>query len=177
MKDTQLNHNHLKQIFIIRHAKSSWSYPGLRDHERPLNKRGLRDAPLMGNLLKSKYPNIDLFITSHARRAHDTAVFISEAYQVAKSDLVIEHDLYHASDADFLYTMQSQPNQIQSIALFSHNPGITYFANRFTENYIDNVPTTGIVVLKSTSDIWASVNSSNTKLVDFLYPKKDLDIY
>lgn len=147
------------------------------DHERPLNKRGLRDAPLMAKLLHSRYPHIDMFYSSHAVRAFETAKYMVDAYNLEPSCIQIEQDLYHASDSDFYYLIQSQQNEVSHIALFSHNPGITYFINKFSDAYIDNVPTTGIVVLKSSADSWSELNTSNTKLVDFMYPKKDLSIY
>jgi phosphohistidine phosphatase len=177
LKDKKLNRNTLKLIFIIRHAKSSWSNPGLIDNQRPLNSRGLRDAPLMAALLKSNYSQIDRFYSSHAVRAFETAKFIAQAYGALKSDIHIEYDLYHASENDFTYLIQSQSDELESIALFSHNPGITYYINRYSDVYIDNVPTSGIVVLRSTSDKWSNVNTSNTKMIDFFYPKKDLSIY
>ena len=131
----------------------------------------------MASLLQSKYPHIDRFYSSHAVRALSTAKVVANAYDVPPSNIQIEQDLYHASDNDFIYLIQSQPGELSDIALFSHNPGITYFINRFTDSYIDNVPTTGIVVLRSNAARWSEVNSSNTRLIDFMYPKKDLSIY
>ena len=131
----------------------------------------------MASLLKSKYPHIDRFYSSHAVRALSTAKDVANAYKVSPSNIQIEHDLYHASDSDFTYLIQSQQSQFSHIALFSHNPGITYFINRFTDSYIDNVPTSGIVVLRSSAESWSEVNPSNTSLIDFMCPKKDLSIY
>jgi len=144
------------------------------DVERPLNQRGLRDAPLMGELIFKYYPNIDKFYSSHAVRAHETAKHIIQGFNRSTKEIIIEHDLYHASSTDFSYLINSQSDSLSCIAMFSHNPGITYFANDFSDYYIDNVPTCGVVVLASSADKWSDVNTENTMIVNYYYPKKDL---
>ena len=128
----------------------------------------------MAKLVKRKYPKVDAFLSSPAVRAYETCKFFMQAYGKDIRDVSKEFDLYHASESEFMSVIQEVDEGLTNIALFSHNPGLTYFANRFTPGYIDNVPTCGVVVLESKASCWSDVHEENTRMVEFLYPKKDL---
>lgn len=162
----------MKSIFLIRHAKSSWANPNLRDVERPLNNRGLRDAPFMAKLLLAKASTIQKFISSPAKRALMTATYFAEAFNQSKADIVIEEKIYEAYVEDILELIQDLPEDWQEVALFGHNPTFTSLGNRFSKEYIPNVPTCGILKLQSSVESWKNFDVGNTHLAAFYYPKQ-----
>lgn len=161
----------MRTIIAIRHAKSSWASPNLTDQERPLNKRGHNDAPRMAKILKEIEGQVDIFCSSPAKRAHSTAMYFADCYEIAHNEISIEHDLYFKDESDILDLIQNQQDKHQNMMFFSHNPTITGFVNQFTDVYIDNIPTCGISILKAQVNTWQEVNSSTLKLVKSLYPK------
>jgi len=165
----------VKYIYIIRHAKSSWKEPGLKDQKRPLNKRGKHDGPKMADFLYNTIEDpIELVYSSHAVRAKTTASFFHKAFKV-KDELDIRRDLYFGNDSDVMYTIHETPENYKVIALFGHNPLWTYFVNRFQkENFIDNLPTCGIAQLVSSADTWSSILPENTSVTNIYLPKQIL---
>jgi phosphohistidine phosphatase len=161
----------LKQLFIIRHAKSSWSLPGQDDFERPLNDRGMRDAPMMAERLLAKKIGIDYMVSSPANRALTTAGFFADAYQLDKQHRKTVRSLYHAMPAVFYDVIRSLDNSYQSVAIFSHNPGITAFVNELSDARIDNMPTCGIFAIQSPIDQWKDFTERINHFWFFDYPK------
>ena len=92
----------MKTVFFIRHAKSSWEDPSLRDHDRPLNKRGLRDAPFMSKLLVGKGILADKIVSSPANRAYTTATSFAEAMKIAEEDILVRPAIYEAFPQEVL---------------------------------------------------------------------------
>lgn len=162
----------MKTVYLIRHAKSSWENPRLSDIERPLNKRGTRDAPFMAQLLYKNNIPFDAFISSPALRARTTAQCFLDAFFFPAEKLILDQSLYLADDDEILEVINELPNELNCVALFGHNPGMTYLANQFADSYIENVPTCGIVKLVSTTEDWEDLSSDNTILDSFLYPKQ-----
>jgi phosphohistidine phosphatase len=164
----------LLQLFIIRHAKSSWDNPALRDFHRPLNDRGLSVAPRMSKFMQQFTPSPDLLISSPARRAIDTAAFFAEAYQVPFADIVQEPALYEASALEIMRVISQLPETARVVFLFGHNPGLTEFVNQFTNQPFINIPTCGVVLLESTAPNWRALYEENTKLKQNWFPKTSL---
>lgn len=164
----------MKQLLIIRHAKSDWSNPLLTDFERTLNDRGNRDAPLMAKRLKEKNIAIDTFVSSTANRALATAIYFAKAYDKKEKDILQLDELYHASVNIFYTTIESLQNKSNSVALFSHNPGITDFVNSLTKTRIDNMPTCSIFAIKVDIESWASFSKAKKDFWFFDYPKSIL---
>ncbi len=162
----------MKIVYLIRHAKSSWKDMSLKDIDRPLNKRGKRDAPFMGNLLKEQGVMPDMLISSPANRAYTTACHFAEALGIPKAEIIQEPRIYEAWTADILEIIQQQPEDRQTIFLFGHNPTFTSFANSFTKNYIDNVPTCGIVRIDAEIDHWKAFSEQTAKVISFQFPKQ-----
>ena len=119
----------MKTLFLLRHAKSSWTDPGLDDSERPLNKRGLENAPTMGQRFKSRQETLDLVLTSPARRARTTARLFVEACDLPSAIVSEEPELYFSGSRSIENIITSQDDRVQSLMLVFHNPDITYFAN------------------------------------------------
>ena len=92
----------MKTLILVRHAKSSWEEVGMDDAERPLNERGKKDAPQMAIRLKDKNIKVDVFISSPAKRAHKTAKYFAEEYDLSKKEILVVNKLYGASVGSFL---------------------------------------------------------------------------
>jgi phosphohistidine phosphatase len=167
----------MKTLCVIRHAKSSWDESDLADIDRPLNERGKRDARRMGKRLKEKDITPSLFLSSPAKRALSTAKRIAEIFNHKKDDIKIEKLLYHASDELILEVTKNISDKYHVVFLFAHNPGLTDFANLLTEahDFIDNVPTCGVVAFEFKCDSWKDISKENAKLWFFDFPKSKED--
>jgi phosphohistidine phosphatase len=162
----------MKSLILVRHAKSSWKDSSLADFRRPLNKRGKRDAPYMGKLLKKMGIVPDLVISSPALRAAETAKIICAELGVPEEKIRFDEDIYLAGDDDILETVNSVNENVNTLMLVGHNPGLTDFSNLLSGEFIDNIPTTGIVGLSYDTGKWAELNSSSCSIKFFEYPKK-----
>lgn len=161
----------MKQVILIRHAKSDWGNPGLDDFDRPLNERGKKDAPAMAQRLLDKKIKIEAFIASPAKRAAKTAKCFAEAFKRKKDDIVFKEKLYLAEPATFFSIITNADDKFESIAIFSHNYGITDFANMLTDVRIDNIPTCGVFALKADCNAWADFKEAKKEFLFFDYPK------
>ncbi len=163
----------MKQLTLIRHAKSSWKNAYLLDIDRPLKKRGKRDAPVMGKRLAERESIPDLVVSSPAKRAVVTAEIIAAEIEYPPEDIVVNDKLYGAGVSNLLKIIQSFDDGFEHVACIGHNPGLTDLVNQISSHFIDNVPTCGIVVMTFDIDAWASVGHVEPAQVDFDYPKKE----
>jgi phosphohistidine phosphatase len=163
----------MKQLFVIRHAKSSWDSMGLSDFDRPLNERGHRDAPVMAARLHKAGVRLDALISSPANRALTTAQYFAEAFDFKKKEIITLDRLYHAS-AETIYDVITREleDKWDSVAIFSHNPGITYFANSLGVVDLDNMPTCGVMGVRVNITSWEAFKNAPCGLILFDYPKK-----
>jgi phosphohistidine phosphatase len=161
----------MKQLLIIRHAKSSWDFTSLSDFDRELNDRGHKDAPAMAKRLIDKSIFIDAFISSTAVRAFTTAKYFANAYQLKEKDIKPFNELYHASADTIFDVIAKTGDELQSIAVFTHNPGVTDFVNMLTTTQIDDMPTCGIFAVKVHCDSWANFKDAKKEFWFFDYPK------
>ncbi|MEA1891511.1 MAG: histidine phosphatase family protein [Campylobacterota bacterium] len=159
----------MKKLYIIRHAKSSWKDLSLDDFDRPLNKRGRLDAPVMGARLKEKNILPDVIISSSALRAKITAEVIAKSVGYDK-DIQFEKDLYESSALLLYTTVMSVDDNSDTLFLFGHNTGINEFVEEYVKLY-DNVPTCGVVEIEFECDKWIDITKENAKLISFDYPK------
>lgn len=162
----------MKTLTLVRHAKSSWKHPELRDRERPLNKRGKRDAPVMGRRIAEHGIRPSLIISSPAVRAWKTAKVIAGAIGYPLEFLQREDGLYLASLDNWLDVIAAQDNGFNSIMAFGHNPGLTDFANFLSPGLTYNVPTAGVVCVNIDRDDWKLYERPSTELVVYDYPKR-----
>ena len=161
----------MKTLFLIRHAKSD-RRSGVADIERPLNGRGLSDAPEMGRRLKEKGVVFDAVYSSPAKRAFDTAKLACESAGFPPENIVRNEKFYTFSSADLLGAVESVIDEtFQKVAVFCHNFAITDLANILSGEAIDNVPTCGIVHIETDADLWANTGNEKGRLVDFDFPK------
>ncbi len=161
----------MKTIILVRHAKSSWDDFSLKDEERPLTDRGKKNAPEMARrLLKKKVP-IDAILSSPAKRAKSTAEYFASEYEIPKKKIFLIPELYMATNEAFISTIRNAPEKANSIALFSHNNGITQFANTLSETKIDHMPTCSVYAVKADISSWESFEPGKTEFYFFDYPK------
>jgi phosphohistidine phosphatase len=161
----------MKQLLLIRHAKSSWDSAEMTDFERPLNDRGKKDTPAMADRLKERGIAIDLFVSSTANRAQSTARIFMEQMLSPSNRLLLVNDLYLAPANVFGKVITALDDQFESVALFSHNPGITDFVNSLTDFRTDNVPTCGIFAVSANTNNWANFEKAKKIFLFYDYPK------
>lgn len=162
----------MKTLYLARHAKSSWDYPNLKDIDRPLNKRGERDAPEMGKRLKLRGIFPDLIISSPANRALTTCKTIAKELDYPQESIDINDEVYHAGENRLLKVVQNTDDTWLSLMIFGHNPGFTDFANSLANTQIDNIPTCGIFACTFDVEKWTDVNFGKGSTLFFDYPKK-----
>jgi phosphohistidine phosphatase len=163
----------MKILTLIRHAKSSWKDPTLPDWDRPLNKRGRRDAPMMGERLAARGAYADLLVTSPAVRAVATAEAIAAEIEYPTDEILLDERLYGADEFEILEVIQGLDDAWERVMLVGHNPGLTDLVNALSPTGIDNVPTCGIVELTYDTESWALIGRIDPVAVDYDYPKKD----
>ncbi|MCB0693234.1 MAG: histidine phosphatase family protein [Lewinellaceae bacterium] len=163
----------MRELFLVRHAKSSWDYPDLRDEERPLGARGKSDAPFMARILLEKGFVPDKLVSSTARRAQDTASHFARVYQIDPRDVALVARVYEAMPDDLMEVVHGLSDEWGTVFLFGHNPGFTVFANRFAEGFrFDNVPTCGIVRILSEASSWQDVTPGQARVDSWYFPKE-----
>ena len=162
-----------KELLLVRHAKSSWDDPYLDDHDRPLNERGLRNAPEMGKRLQEWSIRPDVWISSTALRAITTAEIIACEIGFPKEKIQQTKDLYHASATELQEFTSGLDDQIDSVVFFGHNPGMTSLVTNLYGLPIDNIPTCGVVHLQFNENTWSAVSSAPPARACFDFPKNE----
>ena len=125
----------------------------------------------MAERIKDKKMKIDLFVSSPAKRAKKTAKIFMKIYDESKKNLLLIPALYEASLLNFYDTLEIIDDKYDSIALFSHNPGITEFANSLTDYKIDNIPTCGVFAVSIQIKKWSEFRNAGKQLLFFDFPK------
>ncbi len=163
----------MKTLFINRHAKSSWKSPGLSDFDRPLNPRGLGDAPVMAKRLLVKNEKVDMIVSSPANRALTTAKVFADTLKLENDSLVENKEMYGAGTQGLLRIVNGLNDACESVMLFGHNPSFTDFAYYLTGQYISNIPTCGIVKITFDIDSWQEVSRDLGNQLYFDFPKNE----
>ena len=162
----------MKEVYLVRHAKSSWSDPELKDHDRPLNSRGKKDAPYMAARLAKSGLRVDGIVTSSAKRARQTSKAFIEAFGLSKNQVIKEKKLYHAGPKTIEKVIQDLPKGWDTVLVFGHNPGFTEAANAMQhDDYLGNVPTAGIVGCTLDVSKWSKWKLSEARRSAYYYPK------
>ena len=162
----------MKTILLIRHAKSDQTFFG-NDFERPINERGKRDAPVMAKKLLDKKLAIDVFVSSPAKRAKKTAEIFCKEYKGKEEDIIFVSALYHAAPEVFYDVIANLDDSFNNVAVFSHNPGITYFVNNLAESIkTDNMPTCAVFAVQADILHWKDFKKAAKEFLFFDYPKK-----
>ena len=162
----------MKRLYLVRHAKSSWKDPKLDDFDRPLNKRGKRDAPFMGQRLREANVRPDLIISSPAKRAAKTAKIIAAQIAYPLKKIQWTESLYAAGTLILLQVLREIDDSVERAMLVGHNPGLTLLAELLTSETIDNIPTSGAFALDLDIESWSQTGEGSGIPVFLDYPKK-----
>jgi phosphohistidine phosphatase len=162
----------MKRLTLVRHAKSDWSLAGQADWDRPLNKRGQRDAPEMARRLRSRRLKPDLILSSPAVRALTTASVMARELHVPATHVRQDERLYLASPVDILAVVHEHGGTAKHVMVFGHNPGLTDCANRLSAGeHIDNLPTCGVFTALYDVADWKDLGWGSGQDAEFDYPK------
>ncbi len=164
----------MKTLLLVRHAKSSWDTPGMKDFDRPLNERGKADAPEMAKRVKDKGINIDLLVSSPAKRAKKTAQYFAEVFGEKKAEIKLVDELYLAAPEAFIKTIHTLDDHSSSVAMFAHNPGITEFASSLSNVRVDDMPTCAVFAVQADVNHWKDFMQADKKFLFFDYPKNPI---
>ena len=160
----------MKKLYIIRHAKSDWDDPALDDYDRPLNKRGVKNAPFMGELLARKNIKPDLIISSPALRAITTAQYIAKEVNYTKA-IAPNQYIYEAFVNTLEEIVQYIHDSNDTVFLVGHNPGVSALAYVLC-GLKEQLPTSAIVEIEFNCDNWMDISKENSKFISLEYPKK-----
>jgi len=164
----------MKTLYLARHAKSYWKDQSIPDIDRPLNNRGKRDAPFMGEVLNDKMIMLDLIISSPAKRTKKTAIEIASKLGYSEKKIQFNEDLYEVSSNTIIKLIKKIEEKYDRVMIFGHNPGLTMLNNHISNHYIDNIPTCGIVALQFDKK-WSEIDKNSCKFLFFEYPKLYLE--
>ena len=159
----------MKNLILIRHAKSSWDAP-VQDKDRSISKRGITDAHLIALKTAAILPESYIVWCSAAKRAKETAYIFSEYLTIPLETIHFSDELYTFDDKKLFQMLLNCKNEHDSLILFGHNEAITNFVNKFGDIYIDNVPTTGVVHLQFETANWNTITKGKT--ITTLFPSQ-----
>ena len=160
----------MKTLLILRHAKSSWKDASLADHDRPLNKRGKRDAPRMGKLLREQNLVPDRIISSTAKRARNTATAVAKACH-CEDRVELTQEFYHAGPGAYLDVLQNVPDDNQRVMVVGHNPGMEGLVAHLTGR-METMPTAALARVALSIEKWTELDYEvQGELLDLWYPK------
>ncbi len=166
----------MKKIYLIRHAKSSWSEEGMSDYERPLNKRGKKDLHFMANRLKKFGIKPDLILSSPAKRAQKSVKIIAETIGYSMDNITYDESLYDSSYITYRYLFDSLDEKLNTIFIVAHNPTLTEVGERLSGAILTNIPTCSIVCIEFDVKSFKNIEENSGKIIFFDYPKKhDID--
>lgn len=162
----------MKTLHILRHGKSSWDYPGIDDLDRPLIDRGIKNVIATGNYLLETFGEPDIIISSPAIRALHTAMLIARTCNVSYGKVIIDERIYENYSSSIIEVVEEMPANYDKIVVVGHNPMLTEFCNLFLPDYLENLPTAGLVTLTFDIREWSIVNQQPVASKVF-FPRKD----
>lgn len=162
----------MKTLFLVRHAKSDWSNHNFSDKERPINQRGLRDAPLMAQRLKLLNIPINEIISSPAVRAWSTAKIFAEFLDYPLPKIKQEPLLYEADVKLFLSVINKLPESKDTVMIFGHNPTLTEMIDYLADHELSKLPTCGIAMIAFDLESWKFISRNTGELKMLDSPKK-----
>ncbi|RFN58271.1 SixA phosphatase family protein [Marixanthomonas ophiurae] len=156
----------MKTLYLVRHAKSSWKYE-VDDHMRPLKKRGHNDATLVSEKIKGEIESPQKIVTSDANRARTTAEYFKNALDISDDNYELTHDLYDFSGQQVMQVIKSLDNALDKVMIVGHNHAFTSTVNMMGSEKIENLPTSGFVMIEFDEDNWKDVSTGTTKKMVF----------
>lgn len=164
----------MKQLLLMRHAKSGWGQPDQTDFDRPLADRGLHDAPMMGEFMRSTNYAPEWVISSPAHRAKETTMLSMEAAQVSEDQIIWSEDLYYGTVQDYVAAIQSTPEEYDRVLLIGHNPLVENTAGILAgaeQKTAIRMPTAALVCLESFADSWEAITPGTCQIKWMMIPE------
>ena len=162
----------MKTLYLLRHAKSSWSDPELSDFDRPLNDRGSKAAPFMGTVMREQGFSPELILSSPAVRARQTAELVIGSAPLP-GEFRFDERIYEASPQTLRTVVSEVGDDVDSVMLVGHNPGMEGFI-RFLTGKTESMPTAALAVIGLRIEKWADIDASSGRLVRVIRPKEHM---
>ena len=159
----------MKQLFIIRHGKSDWGNPYQDDFDRPLNHRGILDAKKMGTYL-SNHKHPEKIISSTAKRAITTSYLIVEQLKINQEEIIHKKNLYVAPLDQLIKTIHTTNNEIKTLCLVGHNPGLSSLVSYLTDDWME-LKTCCVAIVQADLDSWENWIKGTATLKQYISPK------
>ncbi|MDE1461151.1 SixA phosphatase family protein [Spartinivicinus poritis] len=164
----------MKELLLVRHAKSSWKDDSLADFDRPLNKRGKKTAPLMGQLLADKHWQPDRVFASPAARTKATAELLLPALAIPPDQIDWYPSLYDASVKAIFNAIKQAPAACQRLMIIGHNPGIEETIEALDPKFSEMIPTCCVTRIRCNIKNWQEITKKCGEVMDCLKPKEVL---
>lgn len=162
----------MKRLVILRHAKSSWDDASLADFDRPLNRRGERDAPRIGAWMAARGLRPDRIVSSPALRASRTARLVAETLGFPPEEIRFEPRIYDATPGTLLEVVRGLDDGRREILLVGHNPGLQELVNALGDTLLAAFPTCALAVLEFSTETWQAVAPGQGVILELITPKK-----
>jgi phosphohistidine phosphatase len=163
----------MKELVLVRHAKSDWTKESIKDIDRPLGERGYEDAYLLSKWFKEEMGLPDTILSSPATRALNTAFIFARTFGINERDVLIDETLYESFVKSYLKSISQINNKVNRLMVFGHNPMLTELSNELNKDLLfDNVPTCGIIRIGFEFKDWKDIlNKQEGKLLMSKFPK------
>ena len=158
----------MKNLFLLRHAKSSWSDPGAGDFHRPLSKRGISNAYLLSKFISNHQIIFDLILSSPSERTQGTLDLVIADDTNIKTEF--HESIYHAEVSTLIRLLRAQDDSDKNILVLGHNPGLQLLTEHLTQTDIEKFPTCSFVKL-SNFDSWKDLDANILDFEFFVTPK------
>ena len=167
------NKSNYKILYLLRHAKPSWSDHSISDFERPLNKRGIQQAPQIAAILASKEARPQVIISSPAERAFNTAKIMAVAISSDKSKIGSDKRIYEANIQTLMYLIQELDDDLQTVMIVGHNPGFSHLVNTLSRTKVAPLPTCSLIQLRLDISHWNELEAECGELISADAPSRD----
>ena len=158
----------MKNLYLLRHAKSSWDDFALKDFDRPLSTRGIQDAELMGNYFKSKRKVLDLVLSSPSKRTEET---LEHFFIKTSQNIIFNESIYHSSEQNIYSVIKDVEKNINSLMIVGHNPSMHEFSESFSGQFIEKFSTCSLASFEF-DDEWLNVCENLGTLTEFKIPSE-----
>lgn len=155
----------MKELFLVRHGKSSWKEAEVHDKERPLSIRGVEEVYKLAEDFKERGYYPELVITSSATRAWQTARILAEGFEYPVSRINVSDWLYSCTKNELFDELRKVSNQIDSVLIVGHDPSLTNFVNLFMRYPLEKIKASGFVHIQFESNDWSILTQNPSKVI------------
>lgn len=162
----------MPELYLMRHAKSAWNQPGVKDHDRTLTAQGIERTQKIISFIKLQQINFDLIISSTTTRAKNTAIIMASGLDYDSNKIMTEKSLYDTDTDSYFEVLEMIPDPVQHVLLVAHNPTISEFFLKVSEFPFEQfIPTSGLVGLHLNCKNWSEIRKADVSLKFIIFPK------